>query len=282
MGAWPVGLSTGCFYQKSIFDCLEAIATSGFDRVEVCSSPAHLDYHDKTAVRRAAERLNALGIEAYSFHAPFADHIDITSPDCQARNASLQDVFSAVQAAGILGVTHFVIHPGPERSVDFLGEERARRLENVASGLSLIAHRCQQLGMTCVLENKLPHLLFGNLPDILWILEAITVTPVGVCLDTGHAYLAGYLRDAAQRLARYLKMVHASDNRGKYDDHLPPGEGEIDWVHFLRELQSSGFQGSLIMEIAGGDREPNEVLESAQRARQFLKENALSSTKDSE
>jgi sugar phosphate isomerase/epimerase len=103
MGAWPVGLSTGCFYQKSIFDCLEAIAASGFDRVEGCSSPAHLDYHDKTAVRRAAERLNALGIEAYSFHAPFADHIDITSPDCQARNASLQDVFSAVQAAGTLG-----------------------------------------------------------------------------------------------------------------------------------------------------------------------------------
>ena len=269
MNDWPVGLSTGCFYQRSIFDCLEAIASSGFEHIEVCSSPTHLDYHDMRAVRRAAEKLNLLGIRAYSFHAPFADHIDITSPDLKARNASLKDVFAAVEAAGLLRVTHFVIHPGPEQASNPLGEERAGRLENVANGLSQIAERCRQLGMICVLENKLSHLLFGNLPDISWILKAITVKPIGVCLDTGHAYLAGYLWNVAHQLGGYIRMVHASDNRGKYDEHLPPGEGDIDWLRFFRELHSTKFDGAIIMEIAG-DAEPRHILESASRARRFL------------
>ena len=47
MSDWPVGLSTGCFFQKSIFDCLETISRGGFNIIEICSFPAHLDYHDE-------------------------------------------------------------------------------------------------------------------------------------------------------------------------------------------------------------------------------------------
>ena len=54
MSDWAVGLSTGCFWQTSIFDCLEDIRNSGFGRIEICSSPAHLDYHDVERVKRAA------------------------------------------------------------------------------------------------------------------------------------------------------------------------------------------------------------------------------------
>ena len=63
MNDWPVGLSTGSFYQKSIFDCLELIRQNGFSMVEICSFPAHLDYHDLNAVHRAANRIEELGAE---------------------------------------------------------------------------------------------------------------------------------------------------------------------------------------------------------------------------
>ena len=76
MSDWPIGLSTGCIYQTSIFDCLEPIRNGGFSMIEICSFPAHLDYHDKEAVRRAATQIDELGMEPYSFHAPFADHIE--------------------------------------------------------------------------------------------------------------------------------------------------------------------------------------------------------------
>ena len=95
MNDWPVGLSTGCFYQKSIFDCLEPIRHSGFSMIEICTFPAHLDYHDLDAVRRAAERIDQLGLEAYSLHAPFADNIDITSLNSERREVALQEILKA-------------------------------------------------------------------------------------------------------------------------------------------------------------------------------------------
>lgn len=273
MSDWPVGLSTGCFYQKSIFDCLEPILAGGFSLIEICSNPAHLDYHDSPGIRRVAERLDALGIGAYSFHAPFADHIDITALDAAQRAASIREVLVAAEAAAALGSRHFVIHPGPEHQPHPSGSDRQHRLENVARSLDEIAGRCQQLGLTCVLENKLPHLLFGNTADMLWILGAMTVTEVGVCLDTGHAHLAGELDTATHKLSRHLRMVHASDNRGQGDDHLPPGQGAIDWPRFLVLLRTSGFRGSLMMEIAGHG-EPAQILEAARHARQFLRRTA--------
>lgn len=270
MSDWPVGLSTGCFYQTSIFDCLDAILAGGFSLLEICSSPTHLDYHDLDSMRRIANRLEKLGVGVFSFHAPFAEHIDITAPDVTRRCASVREVLQAVEGAAILGTRYFVIHPGPEDSTRYGGEERHHRLENVAKSLSEIAAHCQQHGMTCVLENKLPHLIFGNTADMLWILGAMTVTEVGVCLDTGHAFLADELDTAVAKLSRHLRMVHASDNHHTFDDHLPPGQGGIDWARFLSQLREYRFGGSIIMEIAGhGSAE--EILEGASRARQFLR-----------
>lgn len=273
MSDWPVGLSTGCFYQKSIFDCLEPLLAGGFSLIEVCSFPAHLDFHDLALVRRVAGRLEALGIGAYSFHAPFADHIDITSLDDRTRDASLREVAAAAEAAALLGTRHFVIHPGPERPDQPTSDERLRRRENVAQSLNTIAAHCEALGMICVIENKLPHLLFGNTADMLWILGAMTNPNVGVCLDTGHARLAGELETALHKLSGHLRMIHASDNRGTHDDHLPPGQGNIDWPHFLRLLHDSSFRGTLIMEIAG-QSEIAPTLEAARQARQFLRREA--------
>jgi sugar phosphate isomerase/epimerase len=276
MNDWPVGLSTGCFYQTSIFDCLDAICSSGFSLIEVCSSPSHLDYHDVARVRRVAAKLNALGMEPYSFHAPFAETIDITSLDAKQRENSVSEVLTALEAAALLQAKYFVIHPGPEQADQVPVEERSRRLENVVHSLSIVADRCRRLGMMCVLENKLPHLLFGNIGDMTRILDAMDTPHVGVCLDTGHAHLGGELENAAGRLAGRLRMVHASDNRGEQDDHLPPGEGEIDWMRFFRQLHAGGFQGSVIMEIAGNGK-PHHILMSAQRAQRFLRDYAWNS-----
>src|ERR671924_306703 len=115
MSDWPVGLSTGCFYQQSIFDCLDTISRGGFNLIEFCSSPAHLDYHDRHLVARAARRVEELGMEAYSFHAPFADSIDLSAPEPQVRKNALEEILRAAEAAACFPVRYFVIHPGPER-----------------------------------------------------------------------------------------------------------------------------------------------------------------------
>jgi sugar phosphate isomerase/epimerase len=269
MNDWPIGLSTGCFYRIPICDCLEKIRAAGFSMIEICSFPAHLDYHDVDAVKRAGQLIDQLGLEAYSFHAPFAEHIDITSPDAQFRDSSTQEILQAAEAAAAVGAQFLVIHPGPEKG-GFPEDQRWRRMESAAAVLNQVSERCRDLRIGLVLENMLPHLFFGHTRDMLWILGSLETVDIGICLDTGHAHLSGDLATVVHKLSGHLRMVHASDNRGKFDDHLPPGEGRIAWDRFMDQLAQLRFDGSFILEIAG-DSDTETVLESARRGRRFLR-----------
>ncbi len=270
MGDWPVGLSTGCFYNTSIFECLERIRDAGFGLVEICSFPAHLDYRDPATVERAAELLRKLNLEPYSFHAPFAEHIEITALDPAQRRHSTQEILRAAESAAILGVRYFVIHPGPEKG-GLPDHQRFERMANAASVLNEVSGRCREMGIALVLENMLPHLFSGHVRDLLWLLGALETTDVGVCLDTGHAFLSGDIHRVAHKLSGHLWMVHASDNRGQFDDHLPPGEGNVPWPRVLAQLSRIGFSGALILEIAGNP-DIGATLERAQRARLYLRQ----------
>jgi sugar phosphate isomerase/epimerase len=149
---WAVGLSTGCFWQTSIFECLEDVRNSGFGRIEVCSWPAHLDYHDKDRVRCASHLIEELGLETYSFHAPFSERIDITSPDQNERDFAFNELQRAADAAAILKVRYFVIHPGPEKAT-LAEHERFWRLQNAVDILNRAYLYCRQLGIGLVLES---------------------------------------------------------------------------------------------------------------------------------
>lgn len=238
--------------------------------IEVCSSPAHLDYHDAAAIEQAAARIHELGMEAYSFHAPFADHIDIASRDEAQREAAVSEILKAAEAAALLQVHYFVLHPGPEHTNEVSAAERLARMENVVASLNIVAARCRERGILCVLENKLPHLLFGNTSDILWILDAINTTEIGACLDTGHAAIAGDISTLLYKLAGHLKILHAHDNNGGFDQHLAPGDGIIDWERLLRDLVQTQFHGALILELSG-EVDIETTLAKARRGRQFLR-----------
>lgn len=273
MGDWQVGLSTGCFYRESILDVLESIRDSGISVIEICSYPKHLDYHEPEAVNEASQRIKELGLEPFSFHAPFADDIDITSPDKDRRDHSLNEILTAVNAAAHLNVSHFVIHPGPEKEDRPPLEEHLKRLNNAVGILNQVSEFCQLNNLNLILENMLPHLLFGRTSDLLWIMGAVDQRNLGICLDTGHANLSGDLDSVVHKLSGHLKMVHAADNSGQYDDHLPPGKGAIDWHRLIQHLMEASFQGTIIMELSGDQGiTGNALLQEAVRARQYIRD----------
>jgi sugar phosphate isomerase/epimerase len=275
MTNWPVALSTGCFYHQSILDCLPLIRESGFSMIEVCSSPEHLDFHNLEAVRRAEARIQELGMEAYSFHAPFAPQIDIASSDLAQRQSSIAEILTAAEAAAAMRVHYFVLHPGPENPAPTPVEEQLPHMHNVIDSINQIALHCKDLGIMCALENKLPHLLFGNTSDLLWILDGVSTAEVGICLDTGHAALAGDMHNLVHKLSTHLRIIHAHDNGGTDDKHLPPGDGKIDWKKLLRDLIGIRFHGALILEMAG-NKDPAVTMTNARRGRAYLRRIARS------
>lgn len=270
---WPIALSTGCFYRRPILDVLHVIRESGFRQIEVCSFPMHLDYHNDEAVEKAAAQFRILDVDPVSFHAPFADRIDITDPETGPRSRAVAELLKACEAAAHLGCSHVVLHPGPEREGRPPESEFLLRMEMAADSLNQVAERCCQLGITLLLENMLAHLMFGHVRDMMYLLGEIKTCAVGTCLDTGHAHLAGEMDHVIHKLSGHLKMVHVNDNHGHRDEHLIPGDGAIDWPRVISELQAHGFSGSLILEISSGDGEPVEsVLARAQRGRAFLEQ----------
>lgn len=271
MKPWTIGLSTGCFYSRPILSVLDEIRASGFDSIEVCSFPAHLDYHNRDDVARAGEKIRALGMRPVSFHAPFADRIDITAFDPGAREAAVDELLVACEAAATMGVENLVLHPGPERAGRPPEEEFLARMRNATESLNTVAARCGERGVHLLLENMLPHLLFGHINDMLYLLGSIHDREVGACLDTGHANLSRELGMVIHKLSGHLHLIHVNDNRGDRDDHLPPGEGHIDWPWLMSELKRCHFGGTLILELSSYENESvTDMLGRARRARDFL------------
>ena len=103
------------------------------------------------------------------------------------------------------------------------------------------------------------------------MMGALHTDGVGICLDTGHAYLSGEIETVVHKLSGHLWMIHASDNHGEHDDHLPPGQGNIQWRSLLEQVDRSGFGGAIILEQAGTD-DFAETLQRVVQGRAFLRD----------
>ncbi len=264
-------ISTGCFYRQPIQDVLHWFVKYQFTDLEICSFPAHLDFHDHEKIKEAGNLIRETGLRAMSFHAPFHESIDISSWDESIRGHSIDELRLACDAAKSLNAKYIVLHPGPEKERTMSPHEWYPKMRLTADSLNAVANHCTELNLTLLLENMLPHLMFGHIADLMYLLGAVESMNVGTCLDTGHAFLSGDLPRVANKLSGHLNMIHANDNRGKWDDHLPPGDGDIAWKPLIQQLIRENFVGSFVLEL-NGNGEPDEILSGAVRAKAFLTE----------
>jgi sugar phosphate isomerase/epimerase len=85
-----------------------------------------------------------------------------------------------------------------------------------------------------VLEN-----VVEQSPDLMMELaDRVESEHLGFCLDIGHANLCSQLPPSqwVEKMGQRLKHVHLHDNDGQRDDHLPVGQGSIDFDSFFETL----------------------------------------------
>lgn len=105
------------------------------------------------------------------------------------------------------------------------------------------------------------HLVMENMKDSMWTLDRIldelgdnpSTSNLGICIDIGHANqsvdagrhpITNYL----ERYAGQIRHLHLHDNHGQDDEHLMPGEGNVDWPRVLGVLENIGFSGTAVLE----------------------------------
>lgn len=75
----------------------------------------------------------------------------------------------------------------------------------------------------------------------------------GALLDTGHAHVNGWdLAKVVRVLGPRLAACHIHDNSGAADEHLPVGQGTIDWQAYFAAVKEYAPQAAQVLEYSCG------------------------------
>ncbi len=80
---------------------------------------------------------------------------------------------------------------------------------------------------------------------------------MGITFDTGHANIGTKPHEYLKAIAGDLKIfnVHLHDNMGKTDNHLPLGQGNINFSELIVMLDEIDYRGNFIIEHWDGNME---------------------------
>jgi len=205
---------------------------------------------DASFYMQAAELQAELGF-TYTVHLPFT-WIDPASLNEPIRQTSVDCLLQALELAQPLQVESYTLHLWGETTIQIASLLERPEQQQVLLGF-VLAQAERSLAPLCqVVEPE--RLCIENLeaPDFEFILPLVEKYNSGICLDVGH--LAWQEIDPTIFIERYkerIREVHLHDARIEGQtviDHLPLGQGNLDYLAILKKLSSIGYNGAVILE----------------------------------
>ena len=228
-----IGLSTWSLLRVDVCSAVEAIGDRGLEYVELWGEVPHAfpGWADK---KRLKDALSPYGMTVTA-HAPFTD-LNLASPFQPVKRAVEETLEDFVEFSAYLGASMVTFHPGSvhnEKLVSESAESSAsalRKMVKAARGRLSVNIENQAQGTP---PYEFPLASTGESLELL-----LAETPGARCtLDVGHAYASGQNPlKAAMGVGRKLAEVHLSDNDGRADDHLLPGEGTAPLTPLMERL----------------------------------------------
>jgi sugar phosphate isomerase/epimerase len=270
------GVSTHLYHDARLDrDHLVEIAAHGFETVEIFATRTHIDYHDAAVLAQLRGHLHDAELVAHSVHGPITDGLhgstwgasySLATAEESARVMAVEETLAAMRAAAVLEAPLVVLHLGVPLAQQPDGRDNRR--DAALRSLETLAAAAAPLGVQLALE-VIPNPISDAEQLVAFIEDDLDAPGVGICLDSGHAFLLGDLADAIEAVSGHLVTTHLHDNRRTADDHLVPFEGRIDWAEAAMTLQKVGYEGVWMFELAPSPT-PRAVLEKAQAARRRL------------
>jgi len=238
---------------KPLLREIEEIGEMGFDYVELTMDPPEATPQKLLGQKRTIIKT------LQRYHMGMMGHLPtfIWTADLyeSLRNASLQENFTALEAAAELGIEKVVLHPG---LITGLGKFLLDQAKGYAmESLEAILKKALNLNITLCIENMFPQAHFLCQPhEFKSVFE--NFPEIRLTLDIGHANLGS----GKNRSLEFIRLhgdrmghVHANDNFGKEDSHLPIGAGIIDFEKILKELKESQYDETITLEVFSKDRD---------------------------
>lgn len=234
-----ISVSSPAFSALPFQEALETIA-SNFQAWEVVAE----GQHDLRAIEKEFLDLTPSYDLEFSAHAPMSD-INIGSLNPRILEAAMGELIAGLEGCNRLGMDVYTVHPAFLTPIGLVCREKV--IETARSSLRRLDRLSADLGVKVALEN-MPRGPFatGTTPQAL--VELAEGTDLSFCLDVGHANTMGLLPEFMELKSR-LANLHVHDNNGKFDEHLPIGDGTVDFDLVVRELADYG--GRFVIESRG-------------------------------
>lgn len=169
----------------------------------------------------------------YSIH-PVAWDMNLTSESSDIQKVTYNHYVDCIRFAHDIEADQVVIHPG-FTAPPFSRDDAQNRADHY---LHLLADVAKPLGVKLALENVGTTKTMIYSQDEFANLANSFDDHVGLLIDIGHAQITKFdIPKLISQTKDKLFSVHIHDNSGMSDDHLPIGEGSINYDAIFKELK---------------------------------------------
>ena len=260
-------------------DAIREIGKAGFEAVDLdlafnkLSHDPMLEDNWKDWVERQIQAAAEYNMPITQGHAHFFSkmHCELLSEEEIMRRENI--IKRDIEAAAMCGIKWLVIHPSTYCDDVYYSQklsmkknvEHCKRLGEVAA----------KHGVGIAIENLTVHkppCFCASTDDLMELLDRLGDDKVfGICWDTGHGLLNEMDQPAAIRqIGKRLKALHINDNGGKWDEHILPFQGRVEWKPIMKALGEIGYENDVTFEVLNYSKGFDEVLHPA--AIRFAKE----------
>lgn len=176
---------------------------------------------------------------------------NIASLNEDTRKFSINEIKRTLKIAEYLGAKLITIHGGiVENKDDYnihldMARKTLKKLNPKFKKIKLCIENLpikEHSGIICLEIPKKPK-------DLLYVVNGFD--NIGICYDIGHANTIMNPISFYKKIRKSGKIwnIHIHDNNGDKDNHLSLGNGDINFMKFLRELRKDDYQGFLNIEL---------------------------------
>jgi len=214
---------------------------------EVVQAPAISDEHTAEELKNAADKANIRIDSVMNM-----DHwkYPLSSSDPTVVEKSLAGMRTSLHNAKLWGSDAVLLVPGVVNAQTSYHEawtrsqEQIRKLIPVAEGSKIVI----------AIEEVWNKFLLSPL-EMKQYIQEFQSPWIKAWFDTGNVLLYGYPQDWIRTLGKNIVKLHIKDFKRQGDGFawVSPGDGDADWAEVRKALMETGYTGSAIAELKGGD-----------------------------
>ena len=244
-------ISTFVYFNYTLEETVKRISQCGYQGVEIWGGRPHAYRNDLSGEEIINLRglIEKSGMEISAFiPAQFRYPTCLCSPNSRIREDSVSYIKDSIVTSVAFGCHRISICPG-----------HTLHGQGYDNGMAQLKKSVKELHEFAYSKDVILYIepahsfesdLLLTIKDGVDFISELDLDNLGIVLDTGHCHVNNEsLPECVSLIKDFHFHIHLDDNMGGSDDHKVPGEGNINFLPFFKELKNIGYDGYLTVEL---------------------------------